>query len=83
MRDFVLIDLRSQDDAFWQHVKGWTKQEILTWLSQCGTVTPHPTHPDSYWFCSRIGIETFFRLTVEEFHIYSGEFKLYKLRSPH
>jgi hypothetical protein len=82
MTDFVLIDLRSQANAVWRYVDGWTKQEILAWLSKRGTITTHPTHPDSYWFQSNLGIETCFRLTVDgEFHIYFGEFNFYKLCS--
>lgn len=48
MTDFVLIDLHSQADAVWSYVDGWTKQEILVWLSRRGTITLHPTHADLY-----------------------------------
>ncbi len=80
MKEFVLIDLCSQADAVWQYWEGWTNSEILVWLSQHGIITPHPNHPDSYWFKSWIGIEVFFRLTAnKEFYVYLSGNTFHKL----
>ncbi len=84
MTDFVLIDLRSQADAVWDYVNEWTKEEILVWLSKRGNVTLLPNYTDSYQFCSKIGIETLFRLTQDhKFFIYLGDHVFYKPSNQH
>lgn len=37
--DFILLDLRSQWDAFVDYADGWTLREVLTWLARYGEVT--------------------------------------------
>jgi hypothetical protein len=36
--DFVLIDLFSQRAAINRYVDGWSKEAILAWMSQYGSV---------------------------------------------
>jgi hypothetical protein len=43
--DFTLIDLYSQRQAVNRYVRGWSRDEILAWLNQHGTVTEHWSHP--------------------------------------
>ena len=42
---FVLIDLYSQRKAVNRYVRGWSRDEILAWLNQHGTVTERSSHP--------------------------------------
>jgi hypothetical protein len=41
--DFVLIDLYSQRKAIYHYVDGWSKELILAWMCQYGSITKH-TH---------------------------------------
>lgn len=64
MTEFIVVDLGCQAEAVANHVRGWTKEQILDWLSQHGEVSkrPHPYDNDLYAFRSRTGQYTAFRL---------------------
>lgn len=75
---FPLIDLRTQAEAVTRHVQGWTKAQILAWLSQHGEVWEsnlpdsltreltmqqrEQLEPPPYHFRSYIGIWAHFRV---------------------
>ncbi|MEO8608694.1 MAG: hypothetical protein ABI690_12465 [Chloroflexota bacterium] len=47
--DFTLIDLYSQRKAVNRYVRGWSRDAVLSWLTQYGVVTEHPFHRDVPW----------------------------------
>jgi hypothetical protein len=38
LADFVVIGLPSQEEAVREHVKGWSLDAVVSWLSEFGTV---------------------------------------------
>jgi hypothetical protein len=69
IQEFAVIDLASQASAVAAHVRGWTKDQILAWLSESGTVTPLPEvcGNETYLFGSGIGAEVAFFLNQDQF----------------
>jgi len=65
---FIIIDLCSQSEAVARYVQGWTKEQILHWLSQQGALIPFRVEPGPqlYRFTSHIGMEAIFMLHGNE-----------------
>ena len=68
-KEFVVIDLASQASAVAAHVRGWTKDQILEWLSESETVKPLPEMcgNETYLFSSGVGFEVAFFLNRDQF----------------
>jgi hypothetical protein len=61
---FRVVDLDSQAAAFVRYTRGWSRNDILAYLSQFGLVRgDRPTYPDKYVFVAPCGIRTVFTLT--------------------
>ena len=67
--ELVIIDLRSQVKALRPHLQGWTKEEIIIWLSQYGKVEVFEFKlsnsifadlPEHFIFTSRCGLDAVF-----------------------
>ena len=65
---FMVVDLASQASAVSQFVRGWSKEQILEWLSRQGElVTLEAFGRRVYRFSSRVGFQTTFFLDGDEF----------------
>ncbi|MEO5951021.1 MAG: hypothetical protein ABIQ44_00960 [Chloroflexia bacterium] len=62
MTDFQVIDLANQAQQVAQYVKGWSKDNILTWLGRFGQVKILRSDDSVYAFNSNSGITTGFVL---------------------
>jgi hypothetical protein len=64
----VVVDLISQADAVAGHVRGWSRERILLWLNEHGTVRPIPTlKGDAYLFTSATSRDAVFLLNGDRF----------------
>jgi len=65
---FTVVDLVSQASAVATHVRGWSTDQILSWLGEHGAVRSAVTMDRvTYLFSSRAGIETVFLLDGDQF----------------
>ena len=71
---FVVVDFGSQADAIAHRVRGWTNEELLTWLSQFGEIEHiHLDGSNVYIFRSNAGIVTGFKLDFDGNLLILGE----------
>lgn len=56
--EFIVLDLFSQGRAVQQHVQGWSKDEVLTWLRRWGTLSSWQLRdfPETHSFRSHCGM---------------------------
>jgi hypothetical protein len=59
-QQFAIIDLMSQAAAVARHVRGWSREQILVWLNEHGTV--RPISGGAYMFVSTTNREAIFLL---------------------
>jgi hypothetical protein len=65
MENFLLLDLTTQVSEVNRYTKGWTKEALISWLFQYGSVKKivHPNDNNLYVFFSSAGVITGFRIT--------------------
>jgi hypothetical protein len=66
---FALVDLESQSIAVSEHVRGWKKDDILSWLAERGSVQVLNSvpGPETIYFESPQGFRSVFILDGDEF----------------
>ena len=66
---FVVVDLASQAGAVSRFVRGWSEEQVLTWLSQRGELVGFTDSLGNklYSFSSRIGFQVSFFLEGDQF----------------
>jgi len=65
MREFVLIDLRSQMPFLPLFMKKWRRNKLLAWLKIYGELRVFDEQKDTYFFHAWSGLDTFFILTTD------------------
>jgi hypothetical protein len=70
---FQVIDLGSQADTVARHIRGWSRDEVLTWLGRNGRIKRLQHNADVYGFQAPSGLQTGFVLREDgEFFIIVG-----------
>jgi hypothetical protein len=77
--NFIVVNLASQADAVARHVQGWSKEQILVWLSRQGDLERFADiyGREIFRFRSRVGFEVGFYLDGDEF-LFLGDHTTWK-----